>query len=199
MVVIVAILAICTTVSAQSIWLPHSDKQTVSLEILKPDGHWSGVKLTSMVMFLSTRVPVSENCWVLVEVPFSHYDGTKQRFDHYPYYYWREINAQNLLGNPYVGLEIGDTLGKWYSKFGIRLPAAPDDKPYAAEYGLFADFDRAEAFSSDIIPVNCRFGLRHFWESGVSIHGYLGPTIEIYSGSRENVDTEVTMDYGLQI
>ena len=187
---VLCVVANTTPVSGQSIWLPHSDESTLSLEVLKSDMYtylWgsSKPKFLTTVWFLSTRVPVSRNVHLLAELPFVHFDSE-----------WR---PGDMIGNPFLGLEVGDNQKRMYGLFGVRIPLVPDDKPGAVRYGSYSDVDRTEAFEPDLLPMSGRFGMRRTWESGAMVHGYIGPCVWLYIGDVDDVDTEVAVEYGIQL
>jgi hypothetical protein len=185
--------AVCAPLSsqAQSNWLSADGNPPVSLEILKPDLYYEEATFLSTVWFLSGRAKVSDNASVLVELPVVFFKEEMIIGD------VGYSKSETLIGNPYVGLRLDFPDKRLYGQIGGRVPVAPEDKPYAAVYGLRTDFDRAGAFVDDLLVIGGRVGGKAYDRSGSEVNLFAGPTLWIPVGDAKG-DTEVLLDYGVQ-
>lgn len=184
--------------SAQSLWMERGHERTLGLEILKPnfknenDGFFAQSN-SGLVVFASLRLPVSGKILFVGELPFAHGSfETKSSF-------YNSSESQNAFGNPYLGLEIKDRTGAFITELGLRLPVTPEDKFISALTGLYADYDRLEAFLSKTFSLMTLANYHYRDQSGFALRLRGGPSLLIYTG-KDSFDDEVElfMSYSAQ-
>jgi len=204
---ILSLTLIPVTVSSQSAWLDPTVESSLSLEILKPDfsssyywynGDLSGAKAYSSVWFLTLKTRLSDNAFLLFELPSSHFDADRT---YSPCYSCEriEFKGQSLIGNPFLGVEATSSVSPFYGQFGLRLPVASDDKRLALEQGVVADPNRLGAFLHDVLTVRTRMGFRTREKSGLAYHVFLGACWLNPVGDLSEADSEIYLDYGSQL
>ncbi len=164
----------------QSIWLGEAPTSSASIEIYQPTMDTATAEGTSVgttVWFFSGRTPFTPQVIGITELPlafasFREYQG--------------DLNvSSSTVGNPYLGLEIGDQ-ETIYGEFGIRLPATQDDELVAQTIGGFADVDRSDAFTPHFVTL---LGKVNF-----IAHESTGRFFRARAGSRLEVNTENSGD-----
>ena len=179
-----------TPLSGQSNWLTKSKKTSVTLELIKPnfDGDDDLTAATS-VLFLSARGPVSENNRIVVELPIAHVG-----FDN------SDSSDETLLGNPYFGFEFGLSDSPTFFELGFRLPLAPDDKEFASFIGVLSDFERLEAFASDLLMFSGRVNYQRRNASNIVFRLRGGPSLWVFvSDEEDDPEDEIWLNYSMQV
>ena len=179
-----------TPLSAQSNWLTKSKKTSVTLELIKPnfDGD-DDLTVATSVLFLSARGPVSENNRIVVEVPIAHVG-----FDN------SDSSDETLLGNPYFGFEFGLSDSPTFFELGFRLPLAPDDKEFASFIGVLSDFERLEAFASDLLMFSGRVNYQRRNASNIVFRLRGGPSLWVFvSDEEDDPEDEIWLNYSMQV
>ncbi len=179
-----------TPLSGQSNWLTKSKKTSVTLELLKPnfDGD-DDLTVATSVLFLSARGPVSENNRIVVELPIAHVG-----FDN------SDSSDETLLGNPYFGFEFGLSDSPTFFELGFRLPLAPDDKEFASFIGVLSDFERLEAFASDLLMFSGRVNYQRRNASNIVFRLRGGPSLWVFvSDEEDDPEDEIWLNYSMQV
>lgn len=164
---VILLIAVPSVGMSQSIWLPSSEGNSVSLEVFKAD--WAGdnnVTFASSAWFLTGRYQASPSIAIVGELPLSHFDS-KSVGAFNP-------EAENAIGNPYLGILFNPENSGLIGEAGVRVPITSDDKFGANLIGWFSEFDRWEAFIPDLLTVRGRLGGKVISSSG-NIHArFLG-------------------------
>lgn len=138
----------------------------LAVEVLKPryDFENQPTLLTSAV-FVSVRLPLDDRIGFKAELPFAHANLNTAG-----------ARTQNTLGNPYLGLEIGNQSEgnrRIWGEVGVRLPLAPDDDDHhgaAATIGFQSDMvKRVEAFTTELLPITGILHYRYRYPSGLDL------------------------------
>ena len=162
----VFLLAYPATLSAQSVWMGQRPPKSFSIEWLKPSFDGSDVGFLTSALFLSGRVPLAANVRLIAELPVAHFSSN---FDD---------ASDTAIGNPYFGIELGESTGWASGEFGVRVPLAPSDNG-AIFVGILADFDRFEAFVPDFWSFSGQAALASRSTSGFSVRLRGGPSLLI--------------------
>lgn len=132
---------------AQSIWTEHQPGRSLTIEYMRPNYSEPSSSYGSFILFFTGRFPAWERTHFIVDLPIA-------------YESW-ESNIQfrgdsNLtVGNPYLGVEILGADSTSFAEIGFRLPIATDDSFWGARtVGILTDYDRQEAFYSDLFMVS---------------------------------------------
>jgi len=189
---VLCVLSVAVCGRAQSSWLSADGNPPASVEILKPDTYYEETTFLSTIWFVSGRAPLSGNVSAQAELPVVFFSHSEEFSHHYG------SHSETLIGNPYIGVRVDDPGGRWYGAVGLRIPVVPDDKQYAGFYGRRADWDRAEAFASDLLAISGELGAKVYNQAGTSVNLFAGPAFWFPTGDAEGEDTEVFLDYGLQ-
>lgn len=128
---------------------------------------------------------------VFAELPFSHYDQETS-------YSGYEYEAQNLFGNPYIGIEYAETGSGMVAAGGIRFPVAEEDKGAAAEYGFLnsLEFFGVDIFAPDIFTFYGAAGYRYVAPQYHSFRFLAGPVM--MAPTEGDDDPELFADYNAE-
>lgn len=187
-----------STLSAQSIWLNQGRENSFAIEILKPDlenSNFVDYSFLSSAIFLSGRFLLGDNVVLVGELPFAHANQDIAIFNFLTGATTQETNeAQTLIGNPYLGLELGNPNSSTFTELGLRLPITPENKSIATEFGISSDFDRFEAFTPDVLTLTGKINSRQKRASQLVTHLRGGPTLLINTAGTGD-DAELFFDY----
>ena len=189
-----------TSLLAQSIWLPQSDVNSITIEALKPnfDSEF-GFSTASAAIFLSGRFSIKENVFFIVELPFVHSNRDEIKIVNPAtgeIFFQIDPESETMIGNPYIGFEFHRTGSRIFTEVGIQAPIASDDKPDAAQFGVSADFDRIEAFAPHLLKISGKINYYNKNSSNVVVRLRGGPTVWIPT---EEGDAELLADYSAQV
>ncbi|MEO1261469.1 MAG: hypothetical protein AAFZ15_21880 [Bacteroidota bacterium] len=169
---------------SQPLWLPDNPNNYVGLELLKTAyDNADDLSFLTSVHVLSGKFRLNDGLSLLAELPTSYIDG---EFG----------DAEFALGNPYLGLIIRNSEKDHFFETGLRIPIAPDDKFSASTAGSFSDFDRAEAYLSDIFTITTKYNYMKKNDSNLILRFRGGPTFWI--STSDDTETEVLLDYSAQ-
>ena len=178
-----------TAVYAQSIWLDRRHDKTFGLEVLRPNFNGeNNDEVSGLALFLSMRAPLSKQLHFVGELPF-----VKSNFESSSIFF--RGGSQNMIGNPYLGFELGRQGSPIFGEFGVRLPFAAEDKFGAALVGFSTDFDRLEAFIPNTLPLTGMLNYHHREASGFAVRLRGGPSLLI---NTDGEDTELFLGYSAQ-
>ncbi|MFQ5823225.1 MAG: hypothetical protein ACE5JB_04140 [bacterium] len=191
------ILLLSSSLSSQPIWIDQN--QTFALEILKPD--FDGANNTTLLtstLFFSVRWPLAEELIFVGELPFAHGELESP-----------ESSSEDKLGNPYLGLEIKSEDSRTFLELGLRLPIVSSSN-FATFVGSYSDWDRFEAFTSDIVTIMGIVNFRQKNPSNFFLRLRGGPSIlfdtegeedpilyTVFSGQLGHESEEFTIEGGL--
>lgn len=177
-------------VAAQSVWLGADRQAAVAIEVLRPDFESSNVTLFSSAVFLSGHYPLAEAIDLVVEIPISRYGENYTSFDGRD-----ESRSETALGNPYIGIALGERDASAYGELGVRLPIANEDGDGLGT-GFMSDHDRWEAFLEDFVTIRGAGNYIHRAPSGFRTRLHGGASLWVYTGGFESDYFEALIDYG---
>lgn len=189
------IVAMCLTalfpiaLQAQSIWLDRSQDKSIGLEVMRPNfSAEEGDEVSGLLLFLSLRAPMTPQFRFVGELPFvrSSYESNS---------FFARSGSQSTVGNPYLGFEIGQRGAPFLGEFGIRLPAASEDKFGAVLMGIVSDYDRLEAFIPNTVSITGMLNYCHREASGFALRLRGGPSLLL---NTDEDDTELFIGYSVQ-
>ncbi len=190
--VLLAVVLIGGTATAQYHWLYPGSEKSVSLQMLKPKiSDRDGFGTLNTVWFLSGKFPASNRVSVVVEFPISNlvYDQVGAR----------SSRDETGIGHPYLGVEARLTGGEsphvFSGRIGFRPPLGSDEKPGAAEIGMVTDYLRLEAFYPDHWSATTGFGYSHTMEAGFKYSANIDAVY--WTPSEGDMDSELFLDYNL--
>jgi hypothetical protein len=172
--------------SAQSLWTDQSSDRAISVEFLKPEfeGDDDTDFLTSTIV-LSGRMPISPTIAGEAELPFTRYGIDNDVID----------RSESAVGNPYLGVRIRSRSVVY--RVGIRLPIAPEDKATALTAGRLTDYDRFEAFLSNVLAVNASATGQARLSDQATLQFGGGPVLLVSTEDTGGDDAEVYAQYFL--
>ncbi|MBT8395659.1 MAG: hypothetical protein KJN92_01780 [Gemmatimonadetes bacterium] len=139
--------------SAQGLWGIPSYDTSVALELAKPFTNNGEESFPSSGGFLSVTWPLTEKIRFVGELPFV--------------YAWWDGDTEAGLGNPYLGLSIGEEGSNLLGQVGVRLPLGPDEIDYGRMIGLFSDYvNRQGAHIPETVPLTGTLTYIHRQETG---------------------------------
>lgn len=175
-------IGLATPVMGQTGWLNPISGNGISFEAHKASfSHIENLSFLTSNLFLEGKFKLSDEASFVVEIAYSHLD-TKYDFE-----------AENLFGNPYLGIEFADKLEGSIFNIGIRPPIASDSKYNASFIGAFTTVHRAEAFIPDVLTLYASGGQRYISQHNVTTKYLIGPTLFI--PTEEGIDPELQIDY----
>jgi hypothetical protein len=180
--VLAALLALYSAAgaAAQSNWTEQHYKSGVGLEILKPSFEsGEGLTFLTTTSYLSGRFALSENTMIEAELPISHV-GVSSDYGG---------GSETALGNPYVGILTSGS-STFVGRFGVRIPVASSEDYSALAVGILSDFDRFEAFTTDVVTGTASFGTRHRPSENFEFEWGAGPVLLV---STEDIDERVEL------
>jgi len=200
MAILFATLQLTTSLSAQPIWLEQTSGNSIAIEVLKPNFKGDDdFTFISSALFLSGRFSLGGNLIFVGEVPLAHANlddikivdpSTGETI------FELDFESETIIGNPYVGLQFHKPGSNIFTEIGGRIPVTPDDKFSASSIGASADFDRLEAFASDLLAITGKINYHNKNASNLVIRLRGGPTVWIPT---DEGDTELLLDYSAQV
>ena len=200
MAILFATLQLTTSLSAQPIWLEQPSGNSIAIEVLKPNFKGDDdFTFISSALFLSGRFSLGGNLIFVGEVPLAHANlddikivdpSTGETI------FELDFESETIIGNPYVGLQFHKPGSNIFTEIGGRIPVTPDDKFSASSIGASADFDRLEAFASDLLAITGKINYHNKNASNLVIRLRGGPTVWIPT---DEGDTELLLDYSAQV
>ncbi len=177
--------------AGQSLWDRPSYERNVQVQFSKPVLDFGEFSFLSAGVFLSVNWPLTERFRFVGELPMGYADRT----DGYDDGYDNEMGL--VLGNPYVGIDIGKRESDLSGQFGVRLPLAPSDKGDSRFIGTFSDhISRQGTFWDELLTVTGTGTYRHRTEEGFVAVTTAGA--EVWFSTESGGSTEVFGLYGGQ-
>ncbi len=191
-VLLSAILLLSTVLKAQPMWLTPQDGTVFSLEFLKIDKYKTNPTNLSSVTQISGRLKLDSRFTLMAEIPFGYYKPDSA----FPHYYNRV--SQIMFGNPYLGIEYKSPNDIWLCQIGFRPPFSYSnvhDTEYVVEYAQLANYNKAEAFTHDVVSFYGKTGVQYRSPSNICYNFLCGPTVVVPTVKEEYEDeTEIYID-----
>jgi len=179
-------------VQAQRYW--HDDQGRDAFRIdawmpfLKGDGH----KFFTGAMVPSASIRVGDGFRVEADLPlvrasqdFGGIAGTQSAV---------------RIGNPYIGLRIGEDAKPVAGSLGLRLPIGQDPKDAAGQQavavGAIANFDDFEAYTPDVMTFRGTLEYRKVGAKNFLFGVKGGPSLQTNISGDPTIDSEISLDYG---
>ena len=133
---------------AQTPYSQRFKRSSVSFEVFVPKFKYS--TYSGDAFFLRGKIKASPENFVVIEVPFA-VGSHEVTYYSYPSGLVTPITqtiSDNIIGNIYIGTEIGKDGSTVFGEIGVRFPLA-SEKSFGSGYvGIASDIDRWEAFIS---------------------------------------------------
>ncbi|HEV8148743.1 MAG TPA: hypothetical protein VGP61_01020 [Gemmatimonadales bacterium] len=183
------------TARAQRYWHDEQGRDAFRLDLGKPflkgDGHsfLTGTAVPSMSMRAAEGIRVEAD-FPLMRAGFE-FGGT--------------VGDQSTIrvGNPYLGLRVGEDAKLISGSFGFRLPlAAKPDTPIgqqALNAGALTTFDEFEAFAANFLTVRGALEARKVSANHILLGAKIGPSVLVTTSGDPNAQTDVFLDFGGRI
>ncbi len=184
---IVTIVCVGATAEAQSIWTDRSSDRAIGVELLAPNFGGNSTVYSGYVLTLSSRIALSNSLRLVIEAPFAHGTITTSS----------SSLSQNIVGNPYLGLEIATRKPFLYMEVGARIPIVSDEQDIATTIGVRSDIDRFEAYAPNIVQISGAVNIQPVITSGLGFRLRIGPTYDI--GIRQPSNTVTTQSSDLYL
>jgi hypothetical protein len=158
---LLAIPAIPGKLASQGLWGTVSAERGFSLEIAKPFFDGDGVSFATTTTFLSVTWPFSDRLRFVGEFPLSYASFDNEYED--------ESDSDLAVGNPYLGVSIGEEDSRLTGQVGLRLPLVTDfeDLGEAEWIGMAVHtVDRMGAFWPKVLPILGTATYTHRQENG---------------------------------
>ncbi|HEV8611958.1 MAG TPA: hypothetical protein VGQ73_00520 [Gemmatimonadales bacterium] len=177
---------------AQRYWHDEQGRDAFRLDLGKPflkgDGHsfFTGTAVPSMSLRAADGIRVEAD-FPLMRAGFE-FGGT--------------IGDQSSVrvGNPYVGLRVGEDAKLISGTLGFRLPlAAKPDTPIgqqALTAGALTTFDEFEAFAANFLTVRGALEAHKVSANHILLGAKAGPSVLITTNGNPNAQTDVFFDFG---
>jgi hypothetical protein len=106
------------------------------------------------------------------------------------------------LGNPYIGLRIGQDDKNVFGMLGVRVPIAKSAKKpieqQAVDAAAVSNFDDFEAFVPNLLTIRGTLEYRTVSATHVLFGVKGGPSIQTNTSGDPTVDSEISLDYGVR-
>lgn len=106
------------------------------------------------------------------------------------------------LGNPYIGLRIGEDDKKVFGTLGVRIPLAKSAKTpieqQAVNAAAVSNFDDFEAFVPNLLTIRGTMEYRTVSASHILFGVKGGPSLQTNTSGDPSVDSEILLDYGVR-
>lgn len=107
------------------------------------------------------------------------------------------------VGNPYIGLRIGEDEKLVTGSIGVRLPMngrpSTDIGQRAVTGGIVSNFDEYEAFASKSMAVRAGLEVHSVKKNGMMVGVRGGPSMLINTSNDPKAESEISFDYGARI
>jgi len=107
------------------------------------------------------------------------------------------------IGNPYIGLRIGEDAKPVAGSLGLRLPIGQDPKDAAGQQavavGAIANFDDFEAYTPDVMTFRGTLEYRKVSAKNILFGVKGGPSLQINIIGDPTIDSEISLDYGARV
>lgn len=182
------------TLQAQRYWHDDQGRNAIRLEAAIPSLKGSGHKFFTGTTVPSVSIRLGEGFRLEGDLPM-----TRASFD-YPSP-TGQLSAFRL-GNPYVGLRIGDDTKLATGTLGFRAPVAakPTDAigALAVDAGKLSNQDEFEAFASNVMTVRGGVEVRKVGSRGWLIGARGGSSLLMSTDGSPLTETEIYFDYGVR-
>jgi len=186
---LIVILFFSSNCIAQPMWLTPQDGTVVSFEFLKIDKYKVNPTNLSSVTQFSGRIKLNSQFYLMLEIPFAHYKPDSSNL-----FYYNRV-SQYMFGNPYIGLEYSNNKDLWYCQFGFRPPFAYSNKNDVDDYARLANYNKAEAFTHDVLSIYGKTGIKFTNNSNISYNFLCGPAVIIPTVKEDEDDgSEIYLD-----
>ncbi len=157
-------------------WMEASYSDLEGLDQSFPSAHW----------FASGRIPLGSGLRITADIPFAYsrmqVDGGLRE-------------SSTVFGNPFVGLEY--TMPGLIFESGVRVPLnSIEEDTFADVIGFLGDFQRAEAFTDEVVPVSGAVAYEYGLPGGASLRGRAG-LVGLFFTDDEDTANDALVDYGL--
>ncbi|MCI0404699.1 MAG: hypothetical protein L0209_01270, partial [candidate division Zixibacteria bacterium] len=163
-----------------------------------------GVTFTTSNWYLSGRFAFTENFAAVAELPFAHggvetleFTGNFDSLGNPIFASGTE--SDNVLGNPYLGVEFHFPNSSFSMELGGRPPLGSlgitEEGELSSFLAFFTDYDRFEAFFPDLVFATWKVGLSHTSPTGLITRFRLGPS---FMASTAGGEPELFADYSAQ-
>jgi len=185
-------LVLPSVARAQRYWHDEQGRNALRIDFGKPFLKGEGDSWLTGAILPSMSIRAGEGIRVEADVPFMRagYDfggtvGDKSSF---------------RVGNPYIGLRIGDDTKMWSGTLGFRVPLnAKPDTPIASRtvsVGTLTTFDEYEAYESNTMTVRTNMEARWVSANHVLLGAKAGPSVLITTDGNPQAQTDIFFDYG---
>ena len=187
--IVLALFAIPAVAGAQRYWHDDQGRDAVRLDFglpfLKGDNH----KFFTGTIFPSMSVRAGDGFRVEADIPIARAAG--------------EDESAFRMGNPYLGLRIGDDEKPVSGILGLRFPVSKQPTSLmaarAVEAGMIADYDDFEAHVPNMLTFRGGLEYQRTRASGllVGVRGVV--SLQMNTGGDPTADSEANIDYGLRL
>ena len=191
-VVLVIFIPEAQQARAQSVLLEPNSGPAVQLEALKPNARDLDISTASFTFYLSGRFAVGGENLLRLELPFVHYEEEDS------YNPWGAWGGESAVGNPYLGLDLGNPDNGFQLEAGMRLPLLKKGSEAAAA-GAMSDYtERIEAFLPNLMPLllGANYHLRSEGGFGLRLRG--APVFWLWTGDSSSAENEIYLLYSAQ-
>jgi hypothetical protein len=177
---------------AQSVLLEPNSGAAIHLEALRPSSSDVDISSTSFTFYLSGRFRVGRETFLRAELPFVNYQVENYNW------YWNSSDSGSAVGNPYLGVDLGNPDKGLQWELGMRLPIVTELSEAAAA-GSMSDYtERLEAFLPDLMPFQVGANYRLKTDGGFGMRLRLAPVFWLWVGDNSSTDPEIYALYSAQ-
>lgn len=168
----------------------RTKERSFALELVRPSFGGEGFQIISGLANFTARLPAGDHRMIVIEVPLAH-GSLDREFAN---------SASTTLGNPYVGIEIGNDTNSAVAVLGARIPIGQEwgDDDFATGLGIVSDMNRMPAFLTEYLTLDVGGRGRIQAEESPMRGGILG-TVSGMIPTADNGDFEVLVNGGVHL
>jgi hypothetical protein len=186
--IVLAAMAVPSVVHAQRYWHDEQGRDAFRLDFglpfLKGDGH----KFFTGTMVPSLALRAGEGIRVEADVPLARAGA--------------EGASSIRLGNPYLGLRIGDDAKPVSGILGVRFPASRRTttviEAQAVQAGTISDYDDFEAYAPNLLTLRGGLEFRRTRSNGLLFGARGATSLQVNTSGDPAADSEMSFDYGVR-
>lgn len=188
LIVLTAMAVPATVVHAQRYWHDEQGRDAFrfdfAMPFLKGDGH----KFFTGTFVPSMSLRAGEGFRVEADIPIARAGA--------------EGASSVRLGNPYIGLRIGEDAKPVSGILGLRIPASKKPTTAIASQafatGMISDYDNFEAYSANLVTVRGGLEYRRARSDGLMVGLRGAGSLQLNTSGDPAADSEMLFDYGVR-
>ena len=188
LIVLTAMAVPASVVHAQRYWHDEQGRDAFRIDFGLPFLKGDGSKFFTGTMVPSLSWRAGEGVRVEADIPLARAGA--------------EGASSLRIGNPYLGLRIGDDAKPVSGILGVRLPASRRTTTtiaaQAVQAGMISDYDDFEAYSANLLTLRGGLEFRRTRSNGLLFGARGATSLQVNTSGDPAADSEMSFDYGVR-